>query len=210
MSVHAVIPLKDPAQGKARLATVLGAQERVGLIEAMLRRVVGALAATRRIASIGVLTGRRACVPQGCDFIDDGRLELNAAIARAVAVIRSRIAPRGAAAAATVLVVHADLPLVTAAEIADLIAAADDRTLVAAPDWGESGTNALLHPLSRSLVTRFGPRSLSAHRDAAREAGLRFLSVERPGLAHDIDEPSQLAWLVATSAEYAHLRAVMT
>ncbi|MGB6450087.1 MAG: 2-phospho-L-lactate guanylyltransferase [Steroidobacteraceae bacterium] len=186
MDVTAVIPLKDPAQGKARLSRALATPQRIELIRAMLAHVADCLAETPAIASVSVLTSGPHLVPRGCGYISDRGLELNAAVAHAAREVRSR------GTAGTLLVVHADLPFVTSDEIGALIAASGEDVVVAAPDWAESGTNALAFPLSRDVTTRFGAGSLAAHGDAAHAAGLPLVLVRRPGLAEDIDEPAQL------------------
>lgn len=204
MDVHAVIPLKDPAQGKARLAGALAVPQRAELIRAMLAHVADCLAATPGIATVGVLTSEPHLVPGGCEHLVDRASDLNGAVTQAARELRSR------GAAGTLLVVHADLPFVTPDEIAALIAASGEGAVAAAPDWGQTGTNALTFSLSRELATRFGPGSLAAHADAARAAGLSFAIVRRPGLAYDIDEPAQLRTLIDRGGpRYGFLRAAL-
>ncbi len=205
MDVTAVIPLKDPAQGKGRLSRALTTPQRMELIRAMLAHVADRVAETRGIASVSVLTSAPHLVPRGCAYLWDRGLDLNAAVAHGARELRSR------GATGTLLVVHADLPFVTAAEIGALIDASAEHAVVAAPDWAETGTNALAFPLSREVRTRFGAGSLAAHGEAAHAAGLSLVLVRRAGLAEDIDEPAQLRALAERGGpRYAFLRAALT
>ncbi len=201
LDVHAVIPLKDPVNGKSRLANALAAPLRIELIRAMLDHVADCLTKTSGVVEVGVLTTGPHLVPRGCTYVCDGGLELNAAVSRAARELRSR------GAKGTLLVVHGDLPFVTPQEIEDLIAASAESVMVAAPDWTECGTNALGFSLLRDVTPRFGVASLAAHAEAARAAAVTFKILRRPGLAYDIDEPSQLSALAETGGErYAFLR----
>ena len=201
--MHAVIPLKDPSRGKARLGTVLDAAQRVQLIDIMLRCVVKALEGVPEVSRVSVLTGARTSVPAGCAHLPDQGLGLNASVAHAVRELRGR-GERGSG-----LVIHADLPVVTSADIDALVEACRGGGLAAAPDWSGTGTNALAFPLARPLEPRYGPGSLAAHREAARACGQPLRIVARPGLAEDLDEPAQLQGLAERGGrEYAFLRAV--
>jgi 2-phospho-L-lactate guanylyltransferase len=204
LAVHAVIPLKDPSRGKARLGAVLDAAQRTRLIEIMLGRVVDALVGVPDISRVSVLTGPRTSLPAGCGHLPDQGLELNAAVAHAVRELRTR------GEVGCVLVIHADLPFVTSADIRALIEAGRGGSLAAAPDWIGTGTNALAFPLARPIEPRYGPGSLAAHREAARAAELRWRIVDRPGLAEDIDEPAQLKGLAERGGrEYAFVSTVL-
>lgn len=191
MDVHVIIPLKDASLGKARLAGALSASQRRALISAMLARVVAAVQAAQGVSKVSVLTSASRPVPTGCARLSDLGLSLNDAVARAACVLRAR-GETGA-----VLVVHADLPFVGARDIEALVARCRPDAVVAAPDWTATGTNALAYPLRCPVTPHYGRGSFAAHGAQAAAAGLAFEVVRRPGLAEDIDEPAQLAGLVA-------------
>ncbi len=186
MDVHAVIPLKDPALGKSRLARALTLPERIELIRAMLEHVVGVLTVTGDVRTVDILTSAPHLVPRGAAYLCDQGLDLNSAVAHAARELRAR------GAAGTLLVVHADLPLLAPGELEELLAASGEHVLAVAPDWTDAGTNALAFALTRAVATRFGAGSLAAHAEVARASGLDLLLVRRRGLAYDIDEPAQL------------------
>lgn len=200
--MFALVPLKDPSRGKARLMEVLSAGQRAELIRVMLDHVASTLASSPSIREVSVLTGENTPVPQGCKRLPDRDFELNAAVVHAVRELRA-LGKRG-----MVLVVHADLPFVTREDIDALVAACQREAVVAAPDWTGTGTNALAFPLTGEVTPRYGPDSLAAHRESARAAGLPFVLVRRAGLAEDIDQASQLKWLLERAGErYAFLAA---
>jgi 2-phospho-L-lactate/phosphoenolpyruvate guanylyltransferase len=204
LDVHAVIPLKDPSQGKARLSSALDPARRAALIEAMLEHVVRVLTRVPEIARVYVLTNKKIGISIEYDHIFDQNLELSAAVVLAADELRARGA-RG-----MLLAVHADLPFITAEEVHALVAACERDALVVAPDAAGTGTNALAFPLSSAVRPRYGPGSFAAHAEVARAAHLPLRIVRGPGLAEDIDEPAQLAGLSERGgARYAFLRTVL-
>jgi len=196
--IEGVVPLKDLARGKSRLAGTLAEPERVRLIRAMLAHVIDAAGAQPALAQLSVLTIDRELAPRPADHLPDSGEELNAALARAALA-------RHAAGTDVLLILAADLPFVTSEEIGALIEASRAGGVVAAPDWKHTGTNALAFPLGHELAMHFGPGSLAAHEAEARAAGLAFKLMQRPGLAFDVDEPHQLEAL-ARDERYAFLR----
>ena len=100
----------------------------------------------------------------------------------------------------------ADLPLVRAADVAALMAAAGDAAVALAPDHAGTGTNALTLPLPTPFELKFGPGSFAAHLAEASRVALTATVVRREGLACDIDEPTDLEALKARrDARYAFL-----
>jgi 2-phospho-L-lactate/phosphoenolpyruvate guanylyltransferase len=200
LRVHVVIPLKSAADGKSRLANALTAAERAELVRVMASRVIAAASAVRGVQRVHLLAPERDLVSYDCAGIVDRGAGLNAAVADAARELRAQ-------GAGTMLIVHADLPFVTPDDIGAMIQACGEDALVAAPDVPEVGTNALAFSLSHEITTRFGPESLDAHRLAAELGHMMFRLVRRPGLAYDIDEPTQLVSLVERGgAPYAFLR----
>jgi len=199
--IEAVIPLKDPALGKTRLASALTPAVRAQLVTTMLAQVSACLHGVARLARVHVLTSEWRSVPERCSHLADDGLELNAAIARAA----QQLAQSGVA---QLLVIAADLPLIDARSIEALLDCAAPDRVVAAADWTGRGTNALLWSPAHALEPRFGPESLRAHAASARRLGLSFSALEDPQLAFDLDEPAQLPELLrARPAQYAFLGA---
>lgn len=192
MSLWAIVPVKPMRKGKSRLGSVLDEGERVALSRDMLRHVLHALGGVERIE-------RTLLVSRDAEVLALGRrhgartlaerppIDLNQALDQATR------AALGSGATA-VLILPADLPLVTPADIDALLDLADPPpVLVLAPDRHQDGTNALLSAPPGLIEYQFGPRSLSRHRTAAGAASIRVVECDRPGLALDLDLPEDLA-----------------
>jgi 2-phospho-L-lactate guanylyltransferase len=98
------------------------------------------------------------------------------------------------------LALPADAPLVTSDELRSLVEidpalAGPGVTLV--PNQAGEGTNGFLVSPPGVLQPSFGPGSFARHRAHAAEHGIECRVRHLPGLALDIDEPSDLARLIA-------------
>lgn len=187
----ALVPLRDPADAKTRLAPALADEPRASLVGAMLADVVAALR-DADVERIVVLAGgplaAAAARALGVDALPDppgGGLD--AALAGAA----SRI--RGAEAS---LVVTADLPTLTGDDVRELLAI-DGQVVVAPTDDG--GTGALLRRPAWCMPTSYGGRSAARHLLAARRAGLSATRVDVEGFRLDVDVRGDLD-LAAASA----------
>ena len=116
--VCAIVPVRAGGVGKSRLAGVLSPQRRERLIETMLGEVLAALRGARGIDAIVVVSPDLEQAPAGTTLLRDGGEGLNAAVSLALAALGSRFT--------AALVVAADVPRVTAAEIETLLQACRD------------------------------------------------------------------------------------
>ncbi|MBC8078428.1 MAG: NTP transferase domain-containing protein [Chloroflexales bacterium] len=92
------------------------------------------------------------------------------------------------------LVLPGDVPLVTSADIAALLASAAQGRVAIAPSR-DRGTNALALPLPAPIAFRFGVNSCAAHLAQARARGLPAHIHRSPTLALDIDTADDLCAL---------------
>jgi len=187
MTARIVIPMRPPEEGKARLAAHLPAADRIALILHMFDHV---------------LDVARACVPAGhCTVVSRSEALLARAQARGAqplpeaghglnAALEQASAHLAAQCDAPVLALNGDLPLLTPADVQLMLGLQSD--VVCAPDRSGTGSNALAMKHPGLLRYAFGPGSLAAHRKAAAAAGLCFATVDRIGLALDIDTPHDL------------------
>lgn len=200
----ALVPVKSLERAKGRLAPVLGPAERRLLTLAMLDDVLAALAATRGIASIALVSSDATVLERararGLLAIYDRAGDLNGALDQAA----REAAGRGAGA---LVILPADLPLVTPAEIEALIATIppDSAGVTIAPAR-DGGTNALLMRPPLVLPFRFGPDSYRWHLEAAHERGLVPRRYQAPGFDLDVDRPDDLARLVRSPGDSAAQR----
>jgi 2-phospho-L-lactate guanylyltransferase len=108
----------------------------------------------------------------------------------AVAAAARHLAATGIAG---MLTVPGDIPLVTAAEIARLLAAHFPApAFTIAPSHDELGSNAIIVSPPDAVPLRFGDNSFFPHLAAAEARGIRPTIVNLPGIALDIDNPDDL------------------
>jgi 2-phospho-L-lactate guanylyltransferase len=175
MNWTAVVPVKQGADRKSRLAAHLSREERSRLSDWMVVHVLRSLRTAPSIERIVILS----TAPHGdsAEWCPDLGRGMNAELAA-----MPRTSP--------MLVVHGDLPLVTAGDIEALIEAAGQGIAIA-PDRHGSGTNALAITDDGPFAFAFGADSCRLHLEAA---GDRAVIVNRPGLSIDIDTPDDLAF----------------
>jgi len=200
----AVVPAKDLAQAKQRLAGVLTPEERQGLAQAMLEDVLTALAGVPALAGMIVVTREAALAATARSFgarvVTDLRHEgPNAAIMLALKELSQ-------VGAAGMVAMPADIPLGTAAEIGEIVAAMQPRPAVAlAPALADMGTNAIALAPVDAVPIQFGARSFFHHIEAAFERGITPRVLRLAGIGLDIDRPEDLsAFLAVRSATRSH------
>jgi 2-phospho-L-lactate guanylyltransferase len=119
--IWAVVPVKDTAAAKQRLAPAISADLRQGLALAMLEDVLSALAGARGLAGVLLVTidpaARDLAARYGARCVEDGARDSHTGAVMAAA---RRLASEGRGA---MLTLPGDVPLVTAAEIEHLVAA---------------------------------------------------------------------------------------
>jgi len=181
----AVVPVKEFAGAKQRLAPVLAAADRARLYAQMLDRVLDALAAARGIDGILVVTNETRLKRRDVRVLPDlERAGQSAAVAQGARLL-------AAEGHKSMLTVPGDLPLAAAAEIEQVVAAHDRFTIV--PSHDGKGTNALAVSPPDLIRFQFGDASFVPHCAAARALGLEPRILRLPGLGLDIDTPDDLA-----------------
>lgn len=188
----ALVPLKNLASAKTRLANALTGPERRALVMAMARDVTAALANSRAVERVILVSDipdlpRRLGVPGVVSHIGTGVRGLNEDLGDAALWA-------GTQGATHVLIAHADLPLLTPALVDRFVGPAGGDGLAgglrAACCKHGTGTNLLLAPLPLPLPLVFGSGSLAHFRSIATAAGIDFEVRRDPMLAQDIDESS--------------------
>ncbi|MDQ2787643.1 MAG: 2-phospho-L-lactate guanylyltransferase [Chloroflexota bacterium] len=190
MRIHALIPVKELANAKSRLTPPFSDVERATLTLAMLRHVVAAAQASGAFARITVVSPDMAVLDVaetlGVSALRQRTIGLNPALDEA----RRDARLHGAEA---VLVLHADLPRLDAADITVMVRLLlISPAAVIAPDYTGSGTNALLIAPPDALSFHFGPGSFARHIAAAEQRGLPYRVAHAPGIAGDVDTPDDV------------------
>jgi 2-phospho-L-lactate guanylyltransferase len=187
MKTAAVVPLKRLDEAKGRLAGVLTPHERALLARKMLDHVLNAILSSTLIDIVAVITPDDTLpLPPDVTLLPQKGSGLNRILEQG----RRWSIEQNADA---LLIIFADLPLLTPRDLDALVKAADKpNTIVLAPDRHGGGTNALLaHPPSLAHFN-FGPHSYRRHLQAAARVDARSIAYTSPGTTLDIDTPDDL------------------
>lgn len=185
----AIVPVKQLAAVKSRLAGRLSLPERRELVLSLLRHSLSVLGESQAISSIIVVTPddevAREVSCGGAGVLRQEGDGINEAIRLGLDVARER-------GERYCLVLLADLPLLEIEDVDALVGMAGARTLVLAPDRHGRGTNALITALADDFQPAFGDGSLAAHRQRAARRGWTVREYHSPGTALDLDTPADL------------------
>jgi len=182
VAIHTIIGLKRLDRAKQRLAPHLAPGVRRRLMLRMLEAVVAAaLDAAMGPVALATSEPTAAVLARGFGVtnLSDGGLAWNDGLVHAL----SSVSPLPD----SVLFLAGDVPLVTAVELGDFVAAAPSRGVCIARAR-DAGTNALLLTPPNVLRPAFGTRrSSEVHAALAARSGVPFQVVDICGLAIDID-----------------------
>ncbi|HET9714887.1 MAG TPA: 2-phospho-L-lactate guanylyltransferase [Pseudolabrys sp.] len=190
--IWAVIPVKRFSDAKTRLASVLGAAERLELARLMFEDVLDALVQCRAVfaGTLVATSDTEAAVRakrRGAEVVfDTADRGINAAVKQAVRSIQMYTDDG-------LMVVPSDIPQVasnTLAQAARAIAKRPSLAIAAAAD--DRGTNLFACRPAHVIPTCFGPLSFEQHLDAAQQAGVAVQTLCMPELSLDIDRPENL------------------
>ncbi len=199
-----LVPARDFATAKLRLGASLDAAARAGLCRELFVRALTAATASEAVDRVLVLTDAPAVAAVarsfGADVLfdeanapDDDALDGAVPVPRLAAAVARGLTHAAAAGAASALVVMADLPRLTAADLTALAEAGRSVALALAPDRERFGTNAIALELARLRRTAFGGGpSYQRHVALAEASGVSWREVVRDGLAWDLDEACDL------------------
>lgn len=191
----ALIPVNELARAKGRLAPDLSPEDRAKLALATLATV---LESASGAGLEPVVVTRDPAVAAAVSPVarvldeDPAFTGLNPQLESAVARLGQE------RPLAELLVLHADLPLASAAALRDLLAAAPPApsvTMVRSPD---GGTNAMFLRPPGGFALAYGPASFARHEAAATAAGYEVRALSSPELELDLDTPADLDDLMRT------------
>jgi 2-phospho-L-lactate guanylyltransferase len=181
----ALVAIKARTLCKTRLAPVLAPSARLQLVRAMLEAVLAAAQGAQTLRQIVVVSPERDFVPAGIPVLADTGGGLNGALLAAQLALQEF-------GCREVVVLPADLPHLTAAEIDGLVRAGRRGGFAIAPDAAAVGTNGLYLGTLRPFRFQFGPDSCHLHLQEAQNMGLRPEVVHFAGLQFDVDCPADL------------------
>jgi 2-phospho-L-lactate guanylyltransferase len=194
-----LIPVKNLSGAKQRLAAVLDQPSRTQLAQTMLHDVVAAIAGWARRPACALVTGDPFAMELAAEYdfeiIPD---PANPGETGAIEMATQFCVSRGEE---STLVVPADIPLIEASELDQIMANAPREGTVLAPAADGRGTNAAFRRPANLFPLRFGNDSFKPHLAAAQATGKPCIVLQLPGIAIDLDNPEDLQRLLSHPGE---------
>jgi len=193
-----LVPVKNLANAKQRLAPAIEQSTRTQLAQAMLADVLDSLAAAA-IDDVSLVTSDAFAseIARGLSF-DIIRDDLNVSETGAIEMATQLCSERGID---STLVIPADIPLISAAEICAIYENAPNEGTLLVPSGDKRGTNAVLRRPTQLFPLRFGNDSFLPHLAAAIAINKTCIVLSLPGIALDIDTPDDLQQLALAPGE---------
>jgi 2-phospho-L-lactate guanylyltransferase len=194
-----LIPVKSLTHAKQRLASVLDQPTRTKLAQAMLFDMLETLGTWTNRPDIGIVTrdpfalelARRfqfQTIPDNANRGETDAIEMATRFCEAQGVDST-------------LVIPGDIPLMRASELEQILEAAPDQGSILVPAADGRGTNAAWRRPAGLFPLRFGNDSFKPHLAAARATQKPCVVLSLPGIALDIDNPSDLRQLAEAPGE---------
>jgi 2-phospho-L-lactate guanylyltransferase len=194
-----LVPVKNLSAAKQRLAAVLDQPARTELAQTMLHDVVAALAAWQRRPACALVTSDPFALGLAREYdfeiIPD---PANPGETGAIEMATNLCVTRGID---STLVIPADIPLIQASELDEILAHAPEEGTVLAPAADGRGTNAAFRRPANLFPLRFGNDSFKPHLASAQATGKPCVVLQLPSVALDVDNPEDLQQLLAHPGE---------
>jgi 2-phospho-L-lactate guanylyltransferase len=193
MTIWALVPVKPLRRGKSRLAGLLSEEQRTRLNRYLLEHTLTVLNEISDVEHTLVVSRDPAALALtremgGRTVLEDGAPQFNTAIKRATIVAMAH-------GAHAVLVLPADIPLITPADIQEILVLGKKAPVVViAPDRRQDGTNGLYINPAGLIEYGYGTGSFQRHCERANkaEADLKILNSAAFGLDLDLPEDLEL------------------
>ena len=194
MSLCAIIPIKPLRRGKSRLSSVLSEDKREGLNQYLLSSTLRCLNNIRKIDHILVISYDPSALSLARKFgartvLENRNTNINRALRKATIAAK-------AINSSKILIVPADLPLITKDDILAVIKnSGNPPEIVIVPDRKMSGTNVLLINPIGAIKYDFGEWSFRKHIEQAERKKINIKICERKNLSFDLDLPEDWEFL---------------
>lgn len=232
MKYSALVPVKDLALAKSRLAAYLSHNQRETLVLDMLQHVVSTLCESDFFEQIYVVSADTQVLELvqqwGAEPLREMQPGHNPALQAAAQIILERAAwrhrlqtsasPRAFLAPGYqgrpvpemqqgigLLTISADLPLLNQEDVGTLLASGERSQVVLAASTDGTGTNAVLLRPPLLLPYLFGPNSLPAYIQAAQQRRVSYTLLQNAGLAFDIDTQEDVYELEQRSRAWSRM-----
>ena len=185
-----LVPVKNLSDAKQRLAAVLDQPARTELAQAMLHDVVAVLATWPRCPARALVTSD----PFAIELARQYEFEVipDAANSGETAAIEMATRFSVVRGSDSTLVIPADIPLIEASDLDQILAYAPAEGSVLAPAADGRGTNAAYRRPANLFPLRFGNDSFKPHLAAAQATGKPCIVLQLPSIAVDVDNPQDL------------------
>jgi 2-phospho-L-lactate/phosphoenolpyruvate guanylyltransferase len=194
-----LVPIKETSLAKQRLASVLDQPSRTQLAHAMLHDVLSAIQEWKNRPGVAVVTSDPYALSLAENYCFDVIADReNPGETGAVEMATRVCVERGEE---STLVLPADIPLVEAWELDEILKCAPREGTVLVPAGDGRGTNAAFRRPANLFPLRFGNDSFKPHRRAAEAIGKPCIVLQLPGIAVDVDHPSDLQQVVSRPGE---------
>jgi 2-phospho-L-lactate/phosphoenolpyruvate guanylyltransferase len=194
-----LVPVKNLAFAKQRLAAILDQATRTTFAEAMLFDVLDTLGSWHNRSEVAVVTSDPFAVDLAQKFnFEVIRDAANRSESDAIEMATRVCEERGVH---STLVIPGDIPLIQISELEQIFAAAPASGSVLVPSSDGRGTNAAWRSPAGIFPLHFGNDSFRPHLAAARASGKECVVLSLPGIALDIDNPSDLRQLAEAPGE---------
>jgi 2-phospho-L-lactate guanylyltransferase len=190
-----LVPIKNTGSAKQRLAGILDQPSRTQLAQAMLTDVLTTLHQWKNRPSVGIVTSD----PFATQLAGEYEFEVipdpdNRGETGAIEMASQVCVERGEE---STLVIPADIPLIEAWELEEVLKHAPAGGSVLVPAADGRGTNAVLRRPANLFPLRFGNDSFKPHHAAAQATGKPCVVLNLPGIAVDVDNPPDLRQLLS-------------
>ena len=190
-----LLPIKDLRNAKQRLSSILTAEERFALAQAMLADTMRAVCGLQQAEKIFVVTNyapaMQAARENGWEIL---REEQQVSESLSVDAASRQCEESGITA---VLRLPLDLPLVTSSDIDELLVAECVAPgVVMVPSRDGTGTNAILRKPPTLFPSHFGNGSFAKHCAEAIRTGAQIVQRRNVRLEMDVDDESDLRVLI--------------
>jgi 2-phospho-L-lactate guanylyltransferase len=184
-----LLPVKNLAKAKQRLAAALDQAARTELAQTMLTDVVEAIAAFAGDEVALATSDPFAMELAGRYRFEVIRDEANVSETDAIEMATQLCEARGIT---STLVIPGDIPLIDATDIRAIYEASSDAGSVLVPSHDKRGTNAVLRRPASLFPLRFGNDSFMPHLAAAIATNKSCVVLSLPAIGLDIDTPEDL------------------
>jgi len=207
MSIFAIIPVKMLSKSKSRLSSVLRPNERKMLTLNMFEDVLRSVTNSQVVDRVIVISPDRAVLKVARSYDVDSIAEKT--LRGMNSAVREAIEYSSRDGAQKVLVIPADIPLVTPRDLQEIVSLGKNVPIVISPSKNENGTNALLLSPPTLIPTAYGQNSFQLHIKEAMMRGIHFEVYRSKRIALDIDTPEDLIDFVNLKSDTLSYKSLM-